>query len=76
MKRIAKTAFPGKYAVKGNLRYIAVPANVIERMGLNDGDYLDVEISWPKIEEYEIDDIISSTEEKSKKPRRVNKEEE
>lgn len=56
MKRISKTVFPGKFARKGSLRYIAVPSSVEERMGLKDGDYLDVEISWPLMEEYNLDE--------------------
>lgn len=56
MRRISKTMFPGKFARKGSLRYIAVPSSVEERMGLKDGDYLDVEISWPITEEYNLDE--------------------
>lgn len=50
MKRIKETSFPGKFSVKGNLRYIAVPAPVVERMNLEDGDLLDVKVKWPKTE--------------------------
>lgn len=57
IRRIARTAFPGKFTKKGSLRYIAVPSSVEERMGLKEGDYLDVIISWPKTEEYDIEDI-------------------
>lgn len=54
-RRIARTAFPGKFTRKGSLRYIAVPSSVEERMGLKEGDYLDVVISWPVTEEFDID---------------------
>ena len=53
MKRIRETRFPGRFSVKGNLRYIAVPAPVVERMNLEDGDLLDVKVRWPKTEDYE-----------------------
>lgn len=58
IRRIARTSFPGKFSKKGSLRYIAVPNSVEERMGLKEGDYLDVVISWPITEEYEIDDRV------------------
>ncbi len=51
MKRIALTRFPSKFVKKGSQRYIPVPSSVEERMGLKDGDYLDIEISWPVMEE-------------------------
>lgn len=55
IRRIARTAFPGKFTKKGSLRYIAVTSSVEERMGLKEGDYLDVVISWPITEEVDID---------------------
>lgn len=51
MRRIKTTSFPSKYTKKGTQRYIAVPSSVEERMGLTDGDYLDVVITWPETEE-------------------------
>ena len=51
MRRIARTIFPSRFTRKGSQRYISVPSSVEERMGLKDGDYLDVEISWPETEE-------------------------
>lgn len=71
MKRIAKTVYPGKLAKSGNMRYIGVPTSVIERMGLKEGDYLDVTLTWPEMEEYDIDDIV--TEEPEEKPKRTRK---
>lgn len=62
--RIVKTSFPGKYTKKGSQRYIAVPASVEERMGLKDGDYLDVVVSWPEMEEIDqegLDDGAGET---------------
>lgn len=53
MRRIARTIFPSRFTRKGSQRYISVPSSVEERMGLKDGDYLDVEISWPETEEYD-----------------------
>lgn len=72
MKRIAKTVFPGKLAKTGNMRYIGVPTSVIERMGLKEGDYLDVTVAWPEIQEYDIDDL-SVPEETEEKPKRGRK---
>ena len=69
MKRIAKTVFPGKLARTGNTKYISVPTTVIERMGLKEGDYLDVTITWPRMEEYDIDDPAVETEEEDKPKR-------
>lgn len=45
--------FPGRFSRNGNLRYIAVPSSVVDRMGLVDGDYVDVMITWPETEEYD-----------------------
>lgn len=56
IRRIKKTAFPAKFTKKGSLRYIAVPSSVEERMGLQDGDFLDVVITWPIYEEYDLED--------------------
>ncbi|TQS82671.1 MAG: hypothetical protein A3Q59_04105 [Methanomethylophilus alvi] len=69
MKRIAKTVFPGKLARTGNTKYISVPTTVIERMGLKEGDYLDVTITWPEMQEYDIDDT-EMPEPKEEKPKR------
>ena len=69
MKRIAKTIFPGKLARTGNTKYISVPTQVIERMGLKEGDYLDVTITWPEMQEYDIDDM-EMPEPKEEKPKR------
>ena len=83
MKRIAKSVFPGRFASSGNLRYIAVPSSVIDRMNLKIGDYLDVTVEWPEMEEYEIDDVPNSenmesseTENTDKKSKRRMKKEE
>lgn len=62
IKRIARTAFPGKFTKKGSLRYIAVPSSVEERMGLKEGDYLDVVISWPMMEEYDLEGLEEGVE--------------
>ena len=77
MKRIAKTVFPGKLARTGNTKYISVPTTVIERMGLKEGDYLDVTITWPEMQEYDIDDteMPEPKEEKPKRGRRSKTEE-
>lgn len=56
MRRIALTRFPSKFTRRGSQRFISVPSSVEERMGLRDGDYLDVEISWPVTVEYEPED--------------------
>lgn len=53
MKRIIKSQFAGKFAKNGSLRYIRVPASVVERMGLKEGEYLDITIRIPKREECE-----------------------
>ena len=72
IKRIAETAFPAKYVKKGSMRYVAVPISVEERMNLRDGDFLDVVISWPRTEEYEIGDtlVVSDTSDKPKRGRK------
>ena len=54
IRRIARTVYPGEFKRSGNLRYIAVPSSVIDRMGLREGDYLDVTLTWPETEE--VDD--------------------
>ncbi len=82
MKRIAQSTFPGKFAKNSNLRYIAVPSSVVERMGLIEGDYLDVTISWPKTEEYAIDEprnaetVVNGPKNKSKSRRKTTEDEE
>ena len=73
MKRIARTTFPGKYVERNSLRYVAVPVSVVERMGIKDGDYLDVTISWPVLEEYEIDDLYAPATAEEKKSKRGKK---
>ena len=55
MRRIAKTNFPSRVVVKGRVYYLNVPAPVIERMGLREGDYLDVRITLPETKECDID---------------------
>lgn len=73
MKRIAETTFPAKLTVRGTMRYVTVPANVVERMGIRDGEYLDVTVRWPKTEDYEIDDLLAPAPEKEDKPKRGRK---
>ena len=73
MKRIARTTFPGKYVERNSLRYVAVPVSVVERMGIKDGDYLDVTVSWPVLEEYEIDDLMTPAPAEEKKSKRGKK---
>lgn len=73
MKRIARTTFPGKYVERNSLRYVAVPISVVERMGIRDGDYLDVTVSWPVLEEYEIDDLRTPATVNEEKPKRSKK---
>ena len=72
MRRIAKTAFPGRYTVRGTQRYIAVPVIAEERMGLKDGDFLDVIIRWPKTEQYEVEEENEASDD-AEKPRRGRK---
>lgn len=62
IRRIKKTAFPAKFTKKGSLRYIPVPSSVEERMGLKDGDFLDVVITWPIYEEYDLENRGSTIE--------------
>ena len=76
MKRIAKTIFPGKLARTGNTKYISVPTQVIERMGLKEGDYLDVTITWPEMQEYDVDEVMTAdTEDKPRRGRKPKNEE-
>lgn len=44
------------------MRYIPVPSSVEERMGLKDGDFLDVVITWPIYEEYDLENRDGTTE--------------
>ena len=55
MLRIAESTFASKYTRNGNTRSVVIPAIVAERMGLQEGDYLDVTIRWPKTEEYDVE---------------------
>ena len=48
MIRIAKTNFPSRIVLKGRVYYLNVPATVIERMGLQEGEYVDVRITLPE----------------------------
>ena len=81
MKRIARTVFPGRFASSGNLRYITIPSSVIERMNLKVGDYLDVTVEWPEMQEYDVDDLANAENsespdgEKKTSKRRSKKEE-
>ena len=61
MLRIAKTNFPSRIVVKGKVYYLNVPAAVIERMGLKEGEYVDVRISLPETKK--SDSIGAETEE-------------
>lgn len=73
MRRIAETTFPAKYTVHGTQRYVTVPVSAVERMGLHDGDYLDVTIRWPRTEEFEIDEIMTTESATEDRPRRGRK---
>ena len=41
-------------------------------MGLREGDFLDVTVSWPRLEEYEIDDtlVVPETTDRPKRGRK------
>ncbi len=54
MKRITRTCFPSRVTRKGNVNYLSLPAPVVERMDLKEGDYLDVTVSLPKVEEIDV----------------------
>ena len=54
--RITETTYPAKFARSGNRYYIAVPALVIERMRLTEGDHLDVTLNIPKYGEMDLED--------------------
>ena len=45
--RVIKTQFPGRYRKNGTLRYIPLPAEVVERMDLKENDPLDVTVTIP-----------------------------
>ena len=59
----------------GTRRYIPVPASVAERMGLEEGDLLDVTVSWPKTETYDPNDTIAPIPEKKGKRKKTDDEE-
>ena len=48
MKRIAKSTFPSKIVRKGKVSYLNVPATVVERMDLKEGEHLDVTVTLPE----------------------------
>jgi bifunctional DNA-binding transcriptional regulator/antitoxin component of YhaV-PrlF toxin-antitoxin module len=73
MKRIAETTFPAKFTVRGTQRYVTVPILVAERMGIHDGDYLDVTVRWPKTEDFDIDELLMPAAEQEDKPKRGRK---
>ena len=53
--------------INGSKRYVAIPVAAVERMGICDGDYLDVTIRWPKTEDYNPDDMLDPVPEKQEK---------
>ncbi|MBR6911827.1 MAG: hypothetical protein IKN41_08230 [Candidatus Methanomethylophilaceae archaeon] len=73
MKRITETTFPSKYTKRGNLRYVAVPSSVIERMGLRDGEYLDVTVKLPNWGDFDIDCLPLPVQENEEEPKRGKK---
>ena len=58
MKRIAKSTFPSKIVRKGKVSYLNVPATVVERMDLKEGEHLDVTVTLP-----ETVDIVTGEDE-------------
>ena len=58
MKRIAKSTFPSKIVRKGKVSYLNVPAAVVERMDLKEGEHLDVTVTLP-----ETVDIVTGEDE-------------
>ena len=59
MKCITSSTYPAKVVKSGKVKYVAIPANVLHRMGLEEGDLLDVTISFPKMEEYDMETLRS-----------------
>jgi len=53
MKVITETTYPAKVTPKGHVYYVSVPLEVIKRMGLEAGDYVDVTLKLPSVGEYE-----------------------
>ncbi len=51
MRRIIETTYPAKVMLNGSNRYITLPAEIMKRMGLEVGDYIDVTIRLPKTED-------------------------
>lgn len=56
MKRIAKSTFPSRLVRKGKVNYLNVPAQVVERMELTEGEYLDVTVKLPRTEKIETEE--------------------
>jgi hypothetical protein len=48
IKRIVESRFPGRFVINGNNKFVTVPSQVIQRMALVHGDYLDVTIRLPE----------------------------
>jgi|GEM_PF-2174172 antitoxin component of MazEF toxin-antitoxin module len=72
MKCITSSTYPAKVVKSGKVKYVAIPANVLHRMGLEEGDLLDVTISFPKMEEYDMETLRSlrDTDNTNKRSRR------
>ena len=72
MKCITSSTYPAKVVKSGKVKYVAIPANVLHRMGLEEGDLLDVTISFPKMEEYDMETLRSlrDTDNTNKRNRR------
>ncbi len=64
MKCVKETTFPAKYSKNGTLRYISVPILVVERMGLREGEHINVTISRPELIEYDVEEEVLSAEKK------------
>ena len=75
MKCITSSTYPAKVVKSGKVKYVAIPANVLHRMGLEEGDLLDVTISFPKMEEYDMETLRSlrDTDNTNKRSRRESK---
>ena len=72
MKCITTSTYPAKVVKSGKIRYVAIPAQVLHRMGLEEGDLLDVTISYPQMAEYDIETLrklrdTDNTNKRSKK---------
>ena len=54
-ERVLRTQFPGKISITGRMTYVRIPKEVLDRMQLEKGDYIDITIELPLQGDYYLD---------------------